>query len=327
MTVQSTFLYSSSGNYEFGRAYALNIGPPGKVNAVQYGTILHPPYLKAAPLRIRFDINKNLFGASANHSKIEIFNLSVLSRQNIKKQYLVQLIAGYSNVLGGDSMAEILFTGNVFYAKSVRSQADIITELECLDGGSAIAMSRINKSYSNTPLINILSDIAKAMAVVTPYQPAAVMAGISLGIPNPTLPSFVADGPCRDVLNTLLDSQGLQWSVQNGVLNIVPKTGYNGNTAILVSSQTGMIGVPSLNNQYTVFTSLLNPKLVPGALISLVSTSNPALNGYFKIQNAHYEGDSHGDKWQVTCECTKQNTVVQNLNLGEGQNFGPAVIA
>lgn len=319
MTLQplQTFIFNPQAQYLFKRAYAVSLGPPNQQSALQYGTIGVSP----APLRIKFEIEKTMFGASPNHSKIDIYNLSIQSRSSIKKGYLVQLQAGYNNLLG------TIFTGNVFVAKTERDGSEIMTSLECLDGGSAIIMAVLDKSYGEgVKLSQILQDVATAMSVVTNIQPVGVNSGIILGIPNVIFNTgFVAHGPCKDTLDKLLTPMGLEWNVQNGNLNIIPKRNFDGNTAQIVSVDTGMIGVPSQNEGFVQFTSLLNPKLVPGALVQLVS-ENKNLNGYFKIRKSKFEGDSHDNKWQVSCEACIMSNVTQTLPASKGFDINTAVV-
>lgn len=313
----STFNYSQTAQYLFKRSYAVSIGPPNQTAALQYGTLGTNP----APLRVRFEIEKTVFGSSPNHSKIELFNLSTQSRQNFKKGYIVNLQGGYNGLVG------TLFTGNVFITKSDRSGPDIITTLECLDGGASIVLARLDKSYpAGVTNIQILQDVATAMSVTTDSNPG-VSAGIVVGIPTQTFnKGFTATGPCKDTLDKLLKPQGLEWTVDNGNLNIIPKSAYDGNSAQVVSAETGMIGVPSQNEFFTQFTSLLNPKLVPGALVQLIS-ENAALNGFYKIRKSKLEGDSHENKWQVSCEAVPMPNVVQVFPAAEGFNFNPAALA
>ncbi len=318
MSFQS-FVYSAQAQYLFKRSYAVNLGPPGQTTALQYGTLGSNP----APIRVSFDIEKNMTGASANHSKINLFNLSQQSRTSIKKGYLVQLYGGYNTLIG------LLFTGNVFIAKSERQGSDgtIMTTLECLDGGSAITYAKLDKSYpAGVTIQQILSDVATAMSVATTANPVGISAGISLNIPSQVFnKGFVAQGACKDTLDKLLKPQGLEWNIQNGNLNIIPIQNYDGTTAEVVSANTGLIGVPSQNEYFTQFTSLLNPRLVPGALVQLIS-ENTALNGYYKVRKAKYEGDSHDQKWQVSCECTIMPNVVQTAKIGEGFDYNSAVV-
>lgn len=316
MSQSATFVYSPSQQYLFNRAYSLNIGPPGQSSALQYGTVGDKP----APLRIRFDIDKNSIGSS-NKAKIELFNLTTQTRQAIKKGYVIQFQAGYN------SLIDTLFIGNVINTKSDREGPDIITSLECGDGESAITYAVLDKSYpAGTTLIQILQDTAKAMSLGNPTNPVGINSGIAVGIPNLVYnKGFLAHGPCKDTLEKLLIPQGLEWSIQNGNLNIIPITNYTGQSAIVVSSATGMIGVPSKNEFFLVFDHLLNPKLVPGALIQMVST-NVALNGFNKIKRSHFVGDSRDQKWQISCEATSMPNITQNLALAQGFNYSPAAV-
>jgi hypothetical protein len=315
----TTFIFNPSAQDLFNRAYAVNIGPPNQTTALQYGTLGVNP----APLRVRFEIEKNQYGGSPNHSKIDLYNLSIASRQSIKSGYLVQLLAGYNNLI------KTIFTGNVFTAKSTRDGPDIITTLECLDGGSAITYATLDKSYpAGVTTVQILTDCAQAMAVTTSYQPVGIGAGIALGIPNNVYNSgFAATGPCKDTLDKILKPLNLEWSIQDGNLNIIPKTAFNGAAAQIISVDTGMIGVPSNNYNFTQFVSLLNPNIAPGSLVQLIS-ENANLNAFYKVLRVKYEGDSHDSKWQISCECQQQPAgSVQALPTAQGMNYSTAVVS
>lgn len=311
--INSSFLNFQQQNQFFGRAYSLAMGAPNQVGALVYGNIGTDP----APLKIKFDIDKNSLGSS-NKAKIEIYNLSQQTRQAIKKGYIVQLKAGYQ------SGYDIIFTGNILPngIGSKRSNADIITTIECGDGESAIVMAALDKSYpAGITALQILRDCATAMNLENSVNPEGISSGIVF-LPNNTVynKGFVAKGPASATLDKICKPLGLEWSVQNNNLNVIPKTGHNGQTAILISKDTGMIGVPSQNDQMTKFTALLNPRIVPGSLIKLES-ENTLLNGFYRIRRSHFEGDTHDNKWQVETECISMPNVVQqysNINLLQG---------
>lgn len=301
-----------SDQFLFGRAWTLDIGAPNQTKATRYGNVGSNP----APIRISFDIDKNMTGTS-NKSKITLTNLSPELRSNITKGYLLKLQAGYlANI-------DVLFVGNAFLVKNTRSGPDIMTEIDCGDGEGAITYCKLNKTYAGpqVPIWQILSDCAKAMEATTDLSPSGIQAGIALGIPNVYYPSFTAEGPVRKTLNRLLKPAGLEWNIQNGKLNIVPIVAHLGQQAQLVSPDTGLIQIPSVDKSGTTFTALLNPRLVPGALVKLDSQETN-LSGYYKIRTSKFTGDSYGTSWEVACECTAlPGGAVQQINEASTNSF------
>ena len=266
-------------------------------------------------LRVVFDIDKNLF-SSPNKSKIGVYNLTLTQRRGISIANpatgqlgdIVRLDAGYQDLV------ETLYIGDIARAKSERKGADIITTFECGDSEKQLIYSHFEQSYPpGTTLVRIITDCAKALGVNI---------GTILGVPTKTYNSGVSfSGSVKGTLDKILAFQALEWSVQNGTLNIIPTTAHLGTEAVLISKETGMIGVPSQGEEFLQFTSLLNPKLVPGALVFLETQT---VNGSFKIRRSHFEGDSHGQKWQVECEATPI-FAAQSLPANRGLTFGSAV--
>lgn len=310
----------------FNRTYSIAIGAPNQTAAIQYANFSIPgknnTVIPPSPLRIKFDIEKNLVG-TPNNAKFELFNMSVNSRQGIKKGYIILLQAGYNGLI------QTLFTGNVvpLGLKTERHGADTITKIECGDGESAIVMTNLDQSYPpGTDLFQVLQDISDEMGVDTNVDPDGTGVGIVVGIPNYTYGrGLTISGPVNRSLDKLLKPRGLRWSVQNGNLTIMPATGYDGKSAIVVSALTGMIGTPSNNDQYMEFASLLNPNIVPGALVQMIS-ENTALNGFYKVMTAHYEGDTHDNQWQVKTQCIAMPNIIQKLPLVKQGKFSTGVI-
>lgn len=282
----------SQSPYLFSRAWSLEIAAPGQPKAIRYGNVGE----NSAPLRIAFEIDKNTMGTS-NKSKISLFNLSPSMRDTITKGYLLRLAAGYVNT------QDVLFVGNVFQVSSTRSGADISTVMECGDGEGAITYSKLNKTYAGPiALYQILQDCAKAMEAATDLSPTGVQAGVALGIPNIFYQRFTAEGPVRQTLERCLKPLGMEWNIQNGKLNILPVLAHTGDQAQLISPATGLINLPSVDKSVCKFTALLNPKLVPGALVKLESTATN-LSGVYKIRTCKFTGDSYEPgSWSVACE-------------------------
>lgn len=290
----------------FGRVWSLALGSP----AQNFDGTTH----QYTSIRVKFDVDKNTFGSS-NKAKFEIYNLTTQNRQAIKKGYLLRFQAGYSGLL------RTLFIGAVIPngIKVRRDGPNIVTELECGDGEQAITFAVYDNSYpSGTTLVKILGDLATQMGIGV---------GSVIGIPAATYNNgYTVQGKISDTLSTICKSNGLKWYVLNGNLNITPIKGSNQAVAQQLSSKTGLISVPSTDGNFTRFTSLLNPIIVPDSLVNL-SSSNTALNGIYRVNRAHYRGDTHDSMWQVECEALPFPNAGVNLPAAQGFNFNTSVVA
>lgn len=318
----SNFNYNPNAHYLFSRTYSMQIGAPNQTTALQFSNIsvgTGPSSPPSSAFRVSFEIDKNMFGASPNKTKIEVWNLGYQNRSKIKPGYIIQLQAGYRGLM------DTIFVGNVSALAGVKNERhgpDVITSFECGEGESVIVMSRLDKSYpAGTTLAAIINDIAASMSVSSVVTDQGVSNGGFQGIPNVTYGrGYTAKGPCKDSLDFLLKNAGLRWTVQNGTLVILPLSSTtNPESAILVSSgitvdlasgisqfnpnkATGLIGVPSVGNNLISFKTLLNPKIKPGALVQL-QCEDVTLNGFYKVNRARYVGDTHdATKWHIECE-------------------------
>lgn len=294
----------------FDRFCALTIGLPGQPGRTYQG------------MRVFFDIEKT-GESTSNKAKIDIYNLSALSRlqyqkadpSNLKSTYQIQLVAGYQ------SIKRAIYIGDIRTAKNARKSSDIITTFECGTAEKQLLLAKFDKSYPpGTKYVSIVQDLAIALQVDI---------GPVVGIQNQVYNgSFVASGSVKSSLDILLFKQGLQWSIQDGMLQIFPKNAHNGQSAVVVSNLatpglTGLIGVPSQSQGITQFVSLLNPNIYPGRPVQIFS-ENIAGN-FFRVTKAHIEGDTHDNaKWNMNCEALPIKAT-QTLPQNQGTNFSTAV--
>lgn len=282
----------------FNRAWTVQLQRDDQNTAIRYNN-----------LRVTFDIDKKNSG-TANKGKIDVWNLDLNSRQQFVKGVIITLVAGY------EGFTDLIFKGNVSKVVTERKGPDIVTSFECGEGEQEIAYGLFNQSYPpKTSYAQVFRDILSEL------QLAGISTGIVLGIPVLTYSTGVTfSGTVKDALDNLTENIGATWSIQSGKFQMIPNKGFNGEQAIFVSEETGMIGVASQGTEFTQFTSLLNPKIVPGCAVQI---SSQAILGQFKVNRAKYEGDSHGQKWQVYCECARTNTTQayipnRGLNLYTG---------
>lgn len=290
------------------KAYQLQVGTPRIPAMASYGNVG-----QSSPLRIAFDVEKGMT-SSPNKGTIKIFNLSAKNRAQFVSGMLANLAVGY-----GDQM-QTLFLGVVARVVSAREGPDIGTILECDDGGPVISQTHLHRSYGpGTLLSTILKDVATTMALVTATNPAGMDAGIALGIPKVSYAKGIAvSGPCSRILDRLCKPAGLEWSIQNNALQILPKKSHTGESAELLSKQTGLLGVPSTEKDKVVFSSLLNPRLTPGRQVLLKSLT---VNGLYKIRGGKWMGDTHGPQWQCDIEAVGLHDSTQSLPSSSGFDF------
>lgn len=281
-----------STQYLFNRDWSTSIGIQGQTG------------FKYTVLKTVFDIDKTAI-SSSNKAKIDLYNLNDISRKNLEQKGLqVQLQAGYKGLI------ETLFVGNVAKTSSMRKGPDIITTIESGDGEKELAIAYFNKSYPpGTRYVTMIQDLAGALGVDI---------GTVLGIQDMVYNSGITlSGPVKFSLDKLLKRQALEWSIQNNALTIIPLTAHNGDQAIVLSQTSGLIGIPTQKDSGVEFIALLNPKILPGSCVQIVSNH---VNGFYKVKRAHFEGDSHGQKWQVSCEGVPINAV-QTIPVNQGSTF------
>jgi len=135
-------------------------------------------------------------------------------------------------------------------------------------------------------------------------------------------------GMTRDEIREFAAAYGLSWSIQDGVLQFVPLTGFVPGNVPIVSPQSGLVGVPEITQNGLELRTLINPQIRIGSLIKLVSNSvnklrfsmsaegqtqslNSALaaqiktnaDGLYYVMVANHHGDTRGNDWysELTC--------------------------
>lgn len=240
-------------------------------------------------LRCKFNIDKTS-ESTPNAAKIDIFNLSLDSRTFLEgKEMRLVVEAGYS------SGTEIIASGDITKASSKLNHPDWITSIELGDGQVAMQEKHVDLSWSpGTPFQAIFSQAISALGVT---------AGPSLfGLSHIATGGFSFSGTAKGLLDKLSKRFGLEWSVQDGAVQVSEKGKPVPGSAVLISSTTGLLGnvVKTVTNGIDKkidgieFSALLNGQIKPGRLISVNSGT---ITGFYKVRKVTFDGDTHDGPW------------------------------
>ncbi len=255
-----------------------------------------PNAIVVTDLRIQFSIEKSL-EREPNSAHVTITNLAERSRAEVQQRPVwIRLDAGY------DGQLERVFEGDLFHGESMRESADWETKLQVNDGGRAFRFARVSRSYgAGVDAYTALREAAKAMGLEARFSPQA-----ALELRAQYASGLVLQGPARMELDKVLAPYGMSWSIQDGRLQVLRAGEYRTEEPILISQDTGMVGVPDYGSpekkgqspSLTVKT-LLQPSVTPGGRVQVASRQ---IRGTFRVERVVHEGDTHGETWHTTIE-------------------------
>ena len=138
-------------------------------------------------------------------------------------------------------------------------------------------------------------------------------------------------GMSRHYLKQSTESSNTTWSIQNQKVQIIPRTSTLPDTAIVLSSKTGLVGTPEQTNEGIAAQTLLNPLIKVGAIVEinqreiseaqLVNTDagaqvndapKIAADGQYRVIVAEYIGDNFGNDWYTNITCIAVDATTGN---------------
>lgn len=248
-------------------------------------------------LHICFNVQK-VDVSSANTCKITLwnFNRAHLAALN-EKDCVVTLKAGY-----GSSMP-LIFIGNITRIETVLDGADIMTEIEAIDGRVELRDTYVSLSYKGTiSTKTVMQDVAGQMGVPVTFSYNAVFSDYPNGF------SFIGAG--KSALDKVCAPTGLIWEIQNGILQIKRKNDTMSREVFLLSPDSGLIGVPKKltegaendtdvpkNGWEVVY--FLNGAISVGDYVKIESKT---VTGYYRVHTVEHDGDNLEGDWLSTAK-------------------------
>lgn len=209
---------------------------------------------------------------------------------------MVRLEAGYE-----DGMSQI-YLGEVRAAHSAQEGADVVTMVTSGDGEKDVQVQRINVPLGvGTPVDTALRAIVTALGCGEGNL-EKVIGSIKLSGAAEMFPAGgVLYGSAADELDAFCKAANLDWSIQEGKLLLLDRGKAQAGTALVLSSNTGLIESPTVDSKGIVTAkTLMIPDMYPGRAVVFDAKS---LKGGYRVEECSYQGDTHGREWYIEIKC------------------------
>lgn len=248
-------------------------------------------------LNVAFAIERTLRNRPGR-AEVKVWNLSADHRRQLERlrpgHVFVEFHAGY------EDGASMLFRGELHRAHSERSGPDIVTTVQSRDGGAAHE-ARVSRSHRRgVSLGAVVRDLVASMGIgegnLGDFLPSATLDGVGTFHAGTTIA-----GSAPEELTRLLRSANLEWSVQDGALQVVPRGRALTRPAIRLAPDTGLLGSPARDKDGKLRArTLLIADLTPGRLVQVESEDTL---GTFRVEHANYKGELDGPDWGIEITC------------------------
>jgi len=235
-----------------------------------------------------------------NKADFSIYNLAPDTRKYLQTQkggvVVVELRAGYSS----DAELPLIYLGQLREVITVREGADWVTQLSTGDGDTE---RKHPVAFSLGPGASFEQAVKKqvqAMGLRATNLTKDIATGRFGDASKELVEGFTSFGAGGPELDSLLDSGGLEGSIQNGDLQVLPKGGALNKSAVMLTQDTGLVGSPDLGSKGALkVRALLNAEIVPGRLIHVRATN---VDGFFRCERVVYTGQTAGNDWYCDVE-------------------------
>lgn len=278
--------------------------------------------LDLSEMHVRFDIQQAM-ASTPNAATIRVYNLSRETQRIAYEEFThLDLMVGYSGELSR------LFYGQIrqFNGGRRASSIDTFIDFICQSGDFAL---------NYTP-------VASTLAAGWSYKD---LLGISVNalVNNGLLKGYVADvdeapfprgkvvyGSAKDFMTHVANNVSADWSVENGEIVFIPFQGTRPDEAVVLTSDTGLLGLPQQTINGVEIECLINPKIQDGSLIQLdnaaiqaadidvgyqADLAIPSLSqdGLYKVYLIDHTGDTRGNEWYSRITCIAADHLPENI--------------
>lgn len=320
---------------------ATSLGEVGGVTTFSTGVAETPNNsigLDLSQLRFRFEVRASDL-ETPNTMIVRVYNAAPQTVNSITTEYdTVTLTAGYQTGNKGT-----IFQGNIRQTFQGRDRnVDSYIDIMAGDGDYAYINSVINKTFpAGTTTAQELSEYVSSLGLTLADSAPGILLNGTGGTLAKNLRGKTIFGMSRLAMGQLADKADARWSIQNGVVYLIPNTGYLPGQAVQVNSATGMIGTPEQTENGIIIRCYLNPLIRIGQLVQLneneinrntlnkqmfpsyTSQYYPATvtnDGFYRVLVAEHVGDTRGNDWytELTCLAADISSPVSSSVLPNG---------
>lgn len=211
--------------------------------------------------RITFEVEKTVTGRTPNTATIKMFNLTPDHENQIRGEFDEVLIkAGYQG------LSLVVFAGSIRHAYRYREGVDWITEIDAADGDFDLRNTIINTVLAaGTTTSDALNHVVGKLQ--------RTKLGHAIVKERKRIRGRVVSGGIDKLLNQIAMESDANWSIQNGVLEMVPVESTLPTEAIVLRSDTGLLGAPEVDDKGINAECLLNPQIRINGKVQLDNNS------------------------------------------------------
>lgn len=255
----------------------------------------------------------------SNKATVTIFNADLMLRQFLDREaeLFVQIEVGYARP--HDTGLQVLFTGDLIDVTHTHDGTSQSTQLDCGDAERRLRDTRVSFSLpTSTTTRLVMAELARQMETPLGFVSPALL-------DHQYLTGYAYHGYARDALSELMPP-GFMWSVQDGTLIVIEDTEGVGVPTILLTPETGLIGIPTRKTverrrrgrgQATgrrrkkkngiAFSCFLRPDLRPGVPVVVIEDRISLIRNTYILTSVSAKGGSDaGDNWQMDCDAIEK---------------------
>lgn len=276
-------------------------------------------------LRIKFEIVKTI-GRNPNTCLLSIYNLTQENEARVKGEFDEVIVnAGYK----GASL--LIFAGTIRHTSAYRDGNDRILEIDAADGDFDLRNTIINTAFkagstAGEELDHVISKFTKT------GKGHVIVSGAQ------RIRGRVVSGLAGKVFDQIALQNDAHWSIQDGNLEMVPVASTLPTEAIVLRSDTGLLGAPEVDDKGIKATCLLNPALRVNGKVKIENNdlklkiqkeleTKPGHtkvktkkhrgdlarvdpDGVYKAYKLEHEGDTRNGDWKSTVYCVGLDSAI-----------------